>query len=330
MNEAVVVPSSPSDARRFFAALGKRANPDRWDGDKDHHTPDAFAKSLEVSSRWAASGGKFWGVSESHEQLPPGVYNCKAAEGIGFYFDRIEVKTDNLLVLPDPAFSQILGEFERFWDLKDAFTSRGYLHKRGFLLYGPPGSGKTSLLQLMCQHLVTSLNGVVVFIDNPGLATNCLHLLRRIEPNRPVVCILEDVDALCQAYSEGGYLALLDGENQIDNVIYVATTNYPERLDPRFVDRPSRFDTIRYIGMPTAEARRIYLSVKEPSLVDSGEIDYWVDRSDGFSVAHLREMIIANRCFEQPIDTVIERLEDMRVNRPSSEHSPDKTSMGLL
>jgi energy-coupling factor transporter ATP-binding protein EcfA2 len=318
-----VQPMPASETRKFFAALGTRTNPDRWDGDRDTTINVSAQQNIANSSRWAASGGKYWGVSESCEALPPGVYNCKVAEGIGFFFDRIDVKTDNLMVLPDPVFGTILSEFERFWRLKDAFLTRGYLHKRGFLFWGPPGSGKTSLLQLMARHLVESLAGVVVFIDNPNIATHCLHLLRKIEPGRPVVCILEDVDALCQNYSEGGYLALLDGENQIDNVIYVATTNYPERLDPRFVDRPSRFDTIKYIGMPTAEARRVYLSAKEPSLVESGEIDYWVERSEGFSVAHLREMIIANRCFEQPIDEVVARLEDMRVNRPSSDQNPD-------
>jgi hypothetical protein len=83
--------------------------------------------------------------------------------------------------------------------------------------------------------------------------------------------------------------------------VFLASTNYPDRLDRRFVDRPSRFDTIRYVGMPTGAARRAYLKTKEPSLTD-WELALWVDLTEEFSLAHLRDLIIAVRCFGQPSD----------------------------
>ncbi len=112
-----------------------------------------------------------------------------------------------------------------------------------------------------------------------------------------------------------------------DGLLQHNTTNYPERLDKRFVDRPSRFDTVRFIGMPTAAARRTYLKAKEPTLTDSN-LDLWVDNTEGFSIAHLRELVILVQCFERPLEEAIERLESMRI-KPSSEDSPDKVPFGF-
>ena len=62
---------------------------------------------------------------------------------------------------------------------------------------------------------------------------------------------------MTEYYAESEYLSLLDGENQIGNVVYVATTNYPEKLDKRFTDRPSRFDVVQKISMPNEDGKKI-------------------------------------------------------------------------
>lgn len=279
-------------------------------------------------SRWAERGDNFYGVGETREALPPGLYRCSNLEMIGPALTKQRVETDSLLELPDDAGAEILAEFQTFWRIAHKFRERGFLHKRGFLLWGPPGSGKTSQLQLMVKRLIEDLKGIVLLLDHPGLAAACLQMARKIEPHRPMIAIMEDMDALVRKFGENEYLSLLDGEAQVDNIVFLGTTNYPEHLDRRFVDRPSRFDTIRYIGMPSSDARRLYLSTKEPSLQDE-ELELWVKASDGFSVAHLKEMIIAVRCFEQPLDKVVARLEEMQARKPTSEESPDRMPMGF-
>lgn len=280
-------------------------------------------------SRWANRGDAYYGVGETHASLPPGLYRSVNLEMIGPALEKQKIDTDNLLELPDDATASLIGEFAQFWSLGDKFRERGFLHKRGFLLWGPPGGGKTSSLMLMAKKLVADQQGVVIILDHPRLAAACLQMARKIEPNRPMIAIMEDLDALVQKFGEHEYLALLDGEAQVDSICYLGTTNYPELLDPRFTDRPSRFDTIRYIGMPSAAARAMYLSTKEPSL-DGDELDSWVAHSDGFSVAHLKELIIAVKCFGQPLEVVVERLEKMRERRPHSDDGPDRRGMGIL
>lgn len=272
--------------------------------------------------RWAANHDTFWGATQTFNHLPPGLYRCGFSQSQGPVLERQLIETDNLMELPDEASASIIAEFDQFWTLKESFVSRGFLHKRGFLLWGPPGSGKTSTLQILTKHLIEH-NGVVLFLDHPDLAAKCLQMLRAIESTRPVVAIMEDIDALVNKHGENEYLALLDGEAQVDNVVFVATTNYPERLDRRFVDRPSRFDTIKYVGMPTAAARRAYFQAKEPSLKGK-ELAYWVQESEGLSVAHLKEMIIAVKCFGHKVEDTIARLKGMQADKPNSDDEPDK------
>lgn len=294
--------------------------------------PSATAASIGgvvTARRWAQSDDVFWPASETCETLTPAFYRFDSLPNIGPCLRKVAISTDGLIHLPDTVGEKVIGEFKTFWELRERFAERGFLHKRGILLWGPPGSGKTVSLMLMAQEIVEQHRGIVVQIDDPGLAAVCLGFIRKIEPDRPIVAMMEDFDALIHRYGENNFLALLDGETQVDRIVYVATCNYPERLDKRFVDRPSRFDTVEYIGMPSAAARRVYLQAKEPSLVDD-ELAGWVKITDGFSVAHLRELVILVRCFDRPLRDAVARLESMRVKQPDSERAPDRLQLGIV
>lgn len=324
-------------SEEFFEKVGtrpvvsRRGNDTVGGGYAVEVAPPSPEKQMIVGTgtSWASSGDAFWRIGESHDTLPPGVYRCAVSPNIGPHFLRVKNETDSLVIFPDSESSRILDEIRAFQGMKDKFTAHGFLHKRGVLMWGPPGSGKTTTLQLLIQLIVREHGGVAILIDHPGAAAACLQVLRAVEPERQMVGILEDLDALVERYGESEYLALLDGESQVDNVVYVATTNYPERLDVRFVDRPSRFDTIRYIGMPSKEARGAYFDAKVPDLSNE-ELDAYVAASDGYSVAHMREMIILTRCFQVPLAEAKKRLDKTRKVKPSSAQRPDGGSFGFM
>lgn len=276
-----------------------------------------WSKIAAAARCWARSGDSFFPVAEVTHELPAGAYRCRMSNQ-GPYLEKMPIELDNLINLPDGGVEKLLAEFRQFWTLRENFAERGFTFKRGILMWGPPGSGKTSAIWQMTQELVKNHNGVVVFVEDPDRASECIGLVRRIEPSRPMVAVMEDLDALVSRHGDHGYLALLDGETQISNVVHLATTNYPEHLDRRFVDRPSRFDTIMHIGMPSAAARETYFKAKEPSL-DEATLQRWVRRTEDYSIAHLREVIIALKCFEQTEDDVFERLDAMRFNKMESD-----------
>jgi hypothetical protein len=194
-------------------------------------------------------------------------------------------------------------------------------------------SGKTSLINLMMQTIIIKYNGIIVIVEDPDWASQCLSMVRKNEPERPLITIMEDLDALVERWGEAGYLNLLDGSEQINNVIHVGTTNYPEKLDKRFVDRPSRFDTVKKIGMPGWDARYEYFRTKmldkNISWWDEPELERWTKLSRGFSVAHMREMIISVCCLGQELEDVVGRLEKMHERKPTSESDPDGPRIGI-
>jgi hypothetical protein len=303
--------AKPSNSRKLKGLGLEAATPTPREINKMESTG-----TLESERCWAVNDKTFYGVTSTYKELPSGIFRAEQSN-IGPILIKQVIETDNLLELPDNAAEDLIAEFQLFWTIEDKFRERGFLRKRGFLLWGPPGSGKTSCVHILVNKLKNEHNGVVIFIDHPEAAAAALQMLRNIEPKRPLIVIMEDIDALVDKYGENEYLALLDGESQVDDVVFLATTNYPERLDQRFVDRPSRFDTVQYIGMPSYDARELYFKTKEPGLTPE-ELKLWTEKTDGLSIAHLKELIIAVKCLGQPFNSVIDRLEKMHARKPSS------------
>jgi hypothetical protein len=138
--------------------------------------------------------------------------------------------------------------------------------------------------------MLKDLDGLVLLMTDPVRAESALAALRRVEPERAVLAVIEDIDAMLGEGREERLLSFLDGKTQIDHVLFIATTNSPERLDQRLRARPSRFDRVHVIGPPSVEVRRAYLE-KRLSDLSPAELDRWVELSEGFTIAYLEESI---------------------------------------
>ena len=153
--------------------------------------------------------------------------------------------------------------------------------------------------------------------NHPAVFNDGLSQFRKVEPGRPIVCLFEDIDAIVDEHGEDEILTLLDGENQIDKVLNIATTNYPEKLDKRLVSRPRRFDRVLEIGMPSSAVRKMYFEKKLK--VSDDEIGKWVTASEGFSFAACAELVISVCCFEKTFEESVETLKTMMEATLSSE-----------
>ncbi|KAI8055160.1 BCS1 N terminal-domain-containing protein, partial [Syncephalis plumigaleata] len=130
------------------------------------------------------------------------------------------------------------------------YTDRGIPYRRGYLLYGPPGSGKSSFIQALAGEL--GYNICLLNLSEPGLTDDRLNHLLGNTPERSIL-LLEDVDAAfsqrVQTDKQGyvsmvtfsGLLNALDGVAAAEERIIFMTTNHLERLDSALI-RPGRVD----------------------------------------------------------------------------------------
>lgn len=279
-----------------------------------------FSKNADINwTQWAVGANdSYMACGSARPELPPGVYKIGLSPA-GIYFNRVSVLTDNIIPFDDSVSEEVIGGIKTFWASQPKFEKLGILFKRGVLLWGPPGSGKTVTVTLLMQELV-GRGGLVFLSGDPGLTSTALMQVRRIEPTRNLIVVLEDVEELVRHYGEHQLLALLDGENQIANVVHIATTNYPEQLGARIINRPSRFDEVRKIGMPNAKSRLIYLAHLLGVTQDSKQLVRWVEETDGMSVAHLRELVVATQCLGKTYEETIDRLKKMGT-KPKSDNN---------
>lgn len=272
--------------------------------DDDYKDPSDFDASKKI---WASDGTNFYSSFPTVEALPPGQYTIQFSHEQGYYFNKSKLNLDDIFIMEDSVTDDVMDAMKTFWSNERKYRDFGFLWKRGVLLYGPPGTGKTCTVQLLAKE-VEKLGGISIYISNPGFFQG-VKTLRNIEPTKPLVVILEDIDSIIDNYGESDVLSILDGEMQFDNIVFVATTNYINKLPARIKNRPSRFDVIRKIDFPSAKNREAYLIHKNPRLKDvPEELAQWVELTDKFSVAHLKELIISVECLGTDFATSVKRL----------------------
>jgi len=270
--------------------------------------------------QWAEiSPGTYTGIGKISKILPSALYRVSMDDRGNYYFEIQPIKTDELLRFSDSLADEILLEIDKFWELKKKFEDNKFSHRRGYLLYGPQGSGKSIIVQQIIEGIINR-KGIAIWVDRSPkiIAAAIVGALRIIEPDRPIVIIFEDIDAIIQDYGESTLLSYLDGDGRIDGVLNLATTNYPEKLDKRVVARPRRFDRVVKVDVPSSSIRREYFKYKVKDLTEE-QLEQWTTSTAGFSFAALADLIISVKCFEYKFDDAVERLRKLLDSNPSSE-----------
>jgi chaperone BCS1 len=177
------------------------------------------------------------------------------------------------VVLPGDERARVLADMQRFLGRREWYASRGIPYRRGYLFFGPPGSGKTSLARSLAHELGLTL--FVLDLSSARTTDQQLFALLAQVPPRSMV-LVEDVDrtrplAAQAARTEAdkptgdggatisGLLNAVDGPISGEGRVLVFTTNHPARLDPALL-RPGRVDyRLEFRAADRGQARELFL-----------------------------------------------------------------------
>jgi SpoVK/Ycf46/Vps4 family AAA+-type ATPase len=241
------------------------------------------------------------------------------------------------LILDDSIVSLLKEDFESFFERRAWFEKHKIPFRRGYLLHGPPGNGKTSAIRAMMT--ARSLPAYTMHFYKRGTDDDHLdHMFREAARNAPVLVLLEDIDRAFPRTGQSGckislqqLLNSLDGVATGEGTITVATANEPTALDPAILRRPGRFDRVVCFANPSSELRRRYFVHIDP-VFDSEELDAVIGGSDGFSFAQLREthIMAGQSAFGQNRDILCsDLLESVRALRGAVSTSKLKSAAGF-
>lgn len=276
--------------------------------------------------QYARYGAGYKATTATIPTLPPGIYEVDS-DNNGVFVTPALKPSGLLLELPEMRSEAVIKTVENFWnsekDYKEGndFVKGGAQYKAGIMIYGPPGTGKSCTIKIVSNKLVER-GGTVFFASiHPAVVTTWLNDFARVEKNRKCIVILEDIDSMISQWGEARYLEMLDSAKTIDNVLFIATTNYPERLDPRIYNRPGRFSHVIKIGLPGAAARKAFL---EAVLKDHRDVPVIVEKTKDFTIDHLSALINAVYREKKDLHSEIERLRTL-FRMPKS----DEKSLGI-
>lgn len=268
---------------------------------------------LGQPTQYAHYGPGYKATTPTIQSLPAGCYDI-CADSDGVYCVPALKPSGLLLELPEMRSEAVISLVDNFWnsekDYKEGneFVYGGASYKAGIMIYGPPGSGKSCTIKLVSKKLVERGGTVFFASTHPNVANSFLTDFAKVEKNRKCIVILEDIDSLISNFGESGYLDMLDSAKTIDNVLFIATTNYPDRLDPRIYNRPGRFSHVVKIGLPGPKAREAFLKAV---LKDHRDVETIVKNSDAFTIDHLSALINAVYREKKQLLPEIERLRTL-------------------
>jgi hypothetical protein len=175
-------------------------------------------------------------------------------------------------------------------------TASGQHLRRGLLLYGAPGTGKTHTIRYLLGQLPGS---TVIITSGPALGAigEACSVARTLAP---ALIVVEDVDLIAEERTArpGEHPLLfqllneMEGLNSADDITFLLTTNRADLLEPALAARPGRVDLAAELPLPDAGARRALLRLYQGSLVlDGVDLDEVVERTDGSTAPFLRELL---------------------------------------
>lgn len=284
------------------------------------------SESEILYSTWLCSGDEYSPATDLRveDKLPSGIYKMISTQD-GYKVIKTKIDSDELYVFSESYTKKVLDEIQDFWDRADIYAKHHITHKRGLLIEGNPGSGKSATITLLVNQLLKR-DGLVFLVNNAEdfhiLMNTMKPIIRKIEPTRPIITIIEDVDQLIEVMNTESFLLdFMDGKTSIDHHLIILTSNDTSNLSSALL-RPSRIDMRFELPNPNKKIRKEYFEKKG---IQDAEL--YAEKTSKMSFAELKEVFIGTQILGKDLDSVISQITNPL--KAKSYLSPTKTKIGL-
>ncbi|MEF8830132.1 MAG: AAA family ATPase, partial [Halobacteriales archaeon] len=216
---------------------------------------------------------------------------------------------------------------------------------KGVLLYGPPGTGKTLLAKAVANEAESNF----ISVKGPELLNKYVgesekgvrEVFSKARENAPTVVFFDEIDAIAgergRNMGDSGVgervvsqlLSELDGIEQLEDVVVVATSNRPDLIDNALL-RPGRLDRHVHVPVPDEEARRKIFEVhtRDKPLADDVDVDWLAAETESYVGADIEAVareasMAASREFINSVspDDIDESIGNVRISREHFEQA---------
>lgn len=224
-------------------------------------------------------------------------------------------------LIEDYSFTkEITSKVDTFFKKLDVYKELGIDAKRGILLYGPPGGGKSTAIAKVADLYANQEDTAVIIWPSDKFEARTVKdflssLNYTINNIKKLILVIEDLGGIEQAqsmrYSEASLLSILDNSERTFSIptMIIATTNFPETFLENLTNRPQRFDDVIEVKRPTSEARSTFLSFFGKDMVtDSDKTKIKANKYDIFSPAHIKEVVVYAKLYDISISQSIDKV----------------------
>jgi SpoVK/Ycf46/Vps4 family AAA+-type ATPase len=211
-------------------------------------------------------------------------------------FHRLPKVERHQIVLPANVLERLERHTLHFSRHGQRLRTAGRHLKRGVLLHGRPGTGKTLAAMYLASQSADRTVMLLSAFDYGALHQAC-QMARALEP---ALLILEDVDLIAEDRERPGctspflfeLLNQMDGIAEDADVIFLLTTNRAAILEPALASRPGRVDLALEFPLPDTDCRRALFELYSHGLtMQVADMDHVIARTEGASAAFIRELL---------------------------------------
>lgn len=277
---------------------------------------------------------KFMVIEHVERRIPAGLYNIGLNMKERAVLARTAQRADALCAMAKGPLDMVMKSFSKFLGTSNhkIYAKMGKTHKRGYLLWGPHGTGKTCIVSQLVNYAITQ-DALCLIINGNSIRDidTVLPQLREVEPERKVVMVIEDIDEIIRGYGDQILTELMDGltTNGTGSTAFITTTNFIKNISARIKHRPSRIDEIYFVGFASAEQRREYLTAYvEKFREDAHEMPHVnfstfaqeaVALTDKYTLAQLNEFMLLHFARELPLAECARRLKHFAIAGDSDD-----------